>query len=232
MKIQRVLVLLFSFVWLQACTVSGPVHLYSGKPRSNSETALLRVPGPITVTMVDGKKVDVPSVNDGFYEIHLLPGVHRINFKYEKYWGDELSGMLVKSDVVGVEDQFFAGKSYELTYSVPEDEEAAFDMPSEFKAKLVEKKTGRQIASNLAAESAKLNVAPPAILSSKNTLKEKVNPVANTTPKENALVPSGINVDTAVSKNAVKRMKFWWLMANEEERKQIKKWIKSVEAVK
>ena len=78
LKTQRVLVLLFSFIWLQACMVSGPVHFYSGKPRANSETARLSVPGPITVKKIDGKKVNVPSIADGIYEINKIHCHQRI----------------------------------------------------------------------------------------------------------------------------------------------------------
>ena len=128
--------------------------------------------------------------------------------------------------------RFLAGVNYELTYSVPQDEEAAEEMATKFKAKLLDKKTGRQVASRSTAELGKFKGAPPIALRSGDELKPKVNSVAITTPNKNVTVPADINVDAAVSKDTVKRMKFWWLMANEEERKRIKEWIKSVGDIK
>ena len=104
MTAQRIFIV-FSVIWLQACSsVSGPVHFYSGQPRPDNQTARLKVPAAITVVKIDGKKVEVPSKDDGFYQVYLLPGLHRIDFKYDLSWGDNVSGMLIRSDVVGVED--------------------------------------------------------------------------------------------------------------------------------
>jgi len=211
--------------------VDGPVHFYSGQPRHNSETARLQIPGPITVKKIDGKKVDVPSIDDGFYEIYLLPGIHRIDFKYEQYWGDNISGMLMKSDVVGVETRFFAGMNYELTYPVPNSEEEADEIASQFKAKLLEKKTGRQVASRSTAELDEFRIKTPIIYSSGNATQPKVNHAPITKSIGGVTVPTNINADTAVREDTVKRMKFWWLMANEEERKRFKEWMKSAEGV-
>ncbi|MCK5385606.1 MAG: DUF2057 family protein [Gammaproteobacteria bacterium] len=231
LKTQHIL-LLFSLIWIQSCsTVSGPVHFYSGQPRHNSETARLHIPGPITVKKIDGKKVDVPSIDDGFYEIYLLPGIHRIDFKYELYWGDNISGMLMESDVVGVETRFFAGMNYELTYPVPNDEEEADEMTSQFKAKLLEKKTGRQVASRSTAELDEFRIKTPIKYSSGNATQPKVNHAPITKSIGGVMVPTDITADTAVREDTVKRMKFWWLMANEEERKRFKEWMKSAEGV-
>ena len=44
-----------------------------------------------------------------------------------------------------------------------------------------------------------------------------------------AVVPADINAENAVHEDSVKRLKFWFLMANEKERKLFKKWMKSIE---
>jgi uncharacterized protein YccT (UPF0319 family) len=232
LKIQRIFLLLFSLIWLQACNVvSGPVHFYSGQPRPNSETARLLVPGPITLTKIDGRKVKVPSVEEGFYEVYLLPGLHRIDFKYELSWGDEVSGMLVNSDVVGVETQFYAGMNYELSYPVPEEEEEAYDMADEFRAKLLEKETGRQVASRSTAELDESRITSTNDYSSGIATQPVVKPAPIAEP-DGVMAPTGISADAAVREDTVKRLKFWWLMANEKERKRFKQWMKSVEGVK
>ena len=247
MKIQYRCLLLFGLIGLQACSsVEGPVHFYSGQARSNSETARLNVPAPLTVVKIDGREVEVPSKNEGFYEIYLLPGVHRIDFKYELSWGDEVSGMLVKSDVVGVESQFFAGKLYELTYSVPTDLDEAYDMTRDFRAQLLEKYTGRQVASRTMIElnefSSKSSdvairdnstqpkdISLPTVETFGATATNNINAPAPNSKAKTVIVPKDIKADTVVREDAVKRLKFWWLIANETERNSFKKWIKLVE---
>jgi len=229
MKIQRTFLVLFVLLWLQACSsVSGPVHFYPGAPRPNNETARLRVPAPITVVKIDGRDVAVPSKDKGFYDIYLLPGVHRIDFKYELSWGDRTSAILVKSDVVGVKSRFFAGKNYELTYSVPEDQEEAYLMSRKFKAQLLEKETGRQVASRTTAELSEFKMKMP-IANSSGVAPQPKNAATLTAKSAGIMPPTDINADTAVREDAVKRLKFWWLMADEEERSSFKKWMKSVE---
>ncbi|MGD8483809.1 MAG: DUF2057 family protein [Thioalkalispiraceae bacterium] len=227
-KIQYTLLFLIALSALQACsTVSGPVHVYEGPARPASETARLRVPGPVSVKKIDGKKIKVPSIEEGFYEIVLLPGVHRIDFKYELAWGDNVSGMLVKSDVVGVETRFFAGKHYELTYAIPNGQEEAFEMALDFKAKLVEKETGRLVASRSTAELDAFRITRPVEYRAM-TDTQTVQPGA-TVAGTAGVVPADINAQTAAQEDAVKRLKFWWLMANEQERKQFREWMQSVD---
>jgi len=225
LKIERLFLLLFLLLSLQACFESGPVHVYSGE-RPRNETAQLRVPGPITVVEIDGKKINVPSQDDGFYEIFLLPGLHRIDFKYELFWGDNTGGLIVDSSVVGIETLFNAGMTYKLIYSVPEDEYDALALANNFTAKLIELKTNRHVTSRSTAE---LDVRgiKTSIVSSNS------HPVSNHrtqgTESTSNGVPPGINVDTATREDAVKRLKFWWLIADEQEQKRFNDWKKSLE---
>ena len=230
MKMLRSFFILFLLIWLQACTsVSGPVHFYPGDPRNTSEIARLSAPSTIVVTKIDGKEVEVPFVDGGFYEIHLLPGVHRINFMYEQYWGGNLDSMLIKSDVVGVESEFFSGMNYEFTYPVPRGVDEASEMSSQFKAKLLETNTGRQIESRSIAELNDLNKPGSATSNNAVTIQPGVNPVPMAASTGSVMVPAGISADASVTEDAVKRMKFWWLMADEEERESFKQWMKSAE---
>jgi uncharacterized protein YccT (UPF0319 family) len=223
--INRLFPVSVALVWLAACSTSGPVHFYSGEPRPASQTAHVIVPGPITVFAIDGKKVDVPSQEDGSYNIYLLPGVHRIDFRYELYWGSAVSGMIVQSDKVGVETRFAAGKTYEIKYPVPNDETDAHELAANFKASLIERETGRQVAARpveqLDAHGVKTALVQPS---------KPAQPVSSPEPSHTSAPPAGIDAATAAHEDAVKRLKFWWLMASPEERAQFKGWMKSVEA--
>lgn len=226
MKLRHLLIVV-SFIGCQACTPSGPVHVYSGQPRPDVETARLLVPGPITVTAVDGKKVEVPSLEDDYYEIFLLPGLHRIDFRYELYWGDATSGGLVFSDVVGVETRFNGGMSYQLTYAEPGDEEAAIGMANKFKATLVEQQTGRRVDSRTTTELNVLGVRSSLIYTMSEA--NQIESPTQTSPASDVTPPPGIDADTAAREDAVKRLKFWWLIADEKERNQFREWMKSVD---
>ena len=103
MKFRYVLLLIAATGWFQACTPSGPVHHYRGEPRPRSETALLKVPGPISVMRIDRRSIEVPSITQGYNEIYLEPGLHRIDLRSELYWGAATSGSLVWSDIVAIE---------------------------------------------------------------------------------------------------------------------------------
>lgn len=229
----RIVFLCCGLTWLAACSsVSGPVQFYAGVHRPDSETAHLHVPAALTVEKIDGKEVDVPSILAGSYNIFLLPGQHRIDFKYEFSWGSEADDMLVKSDVVSIRTMFNAGKDYELRYAVPSGKEQAWQMTRHFKATLMEKDTGRQVASILAE---KMNELPNAQAEAYNSgaIPPKPKKVVTTSDNKTGIaVPSGITADKAAHEDAVKRLKFWWLTATPQERKQFKAWMQSIEGLK
>ncbi len=231
LKLQQLILLFISLIWFQACSVSGPVHSYPGEKRPASETARLLTPGPITITKIDGKEVDVPSQDDGMYEIFLLPGLHRIEFKYDVYWGDTTSGMVITSDEVGIETPFHAAKTYKLTYPEPDDLEAAFAMAEKFKARLIEQETGRIVLSRSLAELNERGVQTSLVYSKRDVDQANHSQPNNQPLAKSAQIkpPAGIDVNTATREDAVKRLKFWWLMANEEERKLFRSWTDSLQ---
>ncbi len=232
MKRWHFILLLLALAGFTACsTVSGPVQGYPGPPRPASETAHLRIPAAITVEKIDGQEVQVPSVLKGFNDIYLLPGEHRIDFKYELYWGNNDNGMLVKSDVVGVVTTFKAGMNYDLRYPVPDGEEDAYEKARKFKATLLEKETGRQVVSQSVAELNQLRMSASRAIH-RQRLAAKVADTPSSADTSDIAVPMGITAETAAHEDAVKRLKFWWLTASPEERQQFKTWMESVQGIK
>ncbi len=198
---------------LTACAPTGPVKFYNGPEKPMSEIALVRVPGPITTLAIDGRDIRAPSKEEGFYELHLSPGRHTLSFKYELYWGSSDSGMMIKSSPTEVQANFRAGQVYELRYDKPESEDEAFTMASDFQATLVERGSGQRIAATPSDE------YPSGITNAE--------PVVPETPAPAQTQASGAlpDADQAVKENAVKRLKFWWLMADEAEREAFRKWM-------
>ncbi len=220
MSYRTLSLLLFSSVLLMACSATGPVKFYSGPALPKDQLAIVVVPAAITVLSIDGKDVKSPSKETGTYEVQLTPGHHLIAFRYELFWGPIDAGMLVKSKLIGVDARFEAGKTYELRYKVPRDYEQATNYLSEFHARLIDVNSGQQYESykirNLdAIVAAKLgNTTAPASAQMTKTV---------TTP---AVTPQ-LSADTAVNEDPVKRLKFWWLMANKQQRQEFTEWMKT-----
>ncbi|MFP4610613.1 MAG: DUF2057 family protein, partial [Thiohalophilus sp.] len=214
MNRQKLISLLLATLLLAACAPTGPVKFYSGADKPAHEIATVKVPGPITVTRIDDRDVRVPSQEEGFYELHLPPGQHTLTFKYELYWGAASDGMLVKSKPTRIQAGLSADRVYELRYDEPADEDEAFSMASDFQARLVERDSGITVAATASDEH------PSGFTN--------VDPVVRDTPTTTA--PSAASdslpdADQAVKEDAVKRLKFWWLMADEAEREAFHKWM-------
>jgi len=211
-------VILFLFLitgLLQACAPTGPVQFYEGASRPSSEIARVMVPGPITVESIDGREVEVPSQDEGFYELQLPPGKHIIAFKYRKFWGSSVSGAMLKSDLAAVDSEFEAGKVYELTYNRPGDEDEAAALAENFSATLVDRSSGQKTASFVIAN---LDAA---------LLARNDQQPATPAPVKAAPTTAMPSADQAVQEDPVKRLKFWWLMANEKQRQEFSQWMKS-----
>ncbi|TDY04136.1 DUF2057 family protein [Thiohalophilus thiocyanatoxydans] len=198
---------------LSACAPSGPVKFYSGPEKSPGEIARVKVPGPITVTAIDDSKISAPSQDEGFYELHLPPGRHTLTLKYELYWGSGSDGMLVKSSPTDIRAEFSAGRVYELRYAEPGDEDEAFSLANDFQATLVETGSGTRIAATASEE------YPSGLTNAEPVVRDA--PTATPAPADGSL-PSA---DQAANEDAVKRLKFWWLMADEKEREAFRKWM-------
>lgn len=209
MNFKNVLLVFLAGILLQACTPTGPVKFYEGAARPAGQIARVKVPGPITVLEIDGREIRSPSTDEGFYELQLPPGAHRLTFRYELYWGSSVSGMIIKSDPVEINHNFAAGKVYELVYEKPASEDEAYTLADDFKATLVETDGSTRIVSRSPDER---SVLPPP---STGAITTRTPVVANPMP----------GAQEAVNEDAVKRLKFWWLMADEAERDAFRKWI-------
>jgi len=217
MKFRVMLFLLLSTGLLQACYPTGPVRFYEGDARPASEIAKVKIPGPVTVKSIDGREVRVPSKEKGFYELQLPPGKHLVVFKYVRYWGTSETGLLIKSPLAAVDTEFRAGEVYELTYTRPKDEDEAFEFVGEFNATLVNLSSGKKTASFKVKDLDTL-LATRAMIQDSN----RPSPSAAASPM--SAMPSA---DQAVQEDPVKRLKFWWLMADEKQRKEFSEWMKS-----
>ena len=212
------IVVFLSSSLLTACA-TGPVKFYPEQSLPPEQIVRVVVPGPITVKSIDGREVDAPSQEHGFYELHLSPGHHLIAFTYEMFWGDGTSGMYLKSALTAVETTFVAGKVYTINYTEPKNQDEAWTLSNNFHAKLVEPSTKQEIASY------KFNNVN--LLAMDRVAGQKSSPAESTATTSQIKSEQIMSADVAVSEDAVKRLKYWWLMANEKERQEFTTWMKS-----
>jgi uncharacterized protein YccT (UPF0319 family) len=204
-----------------ACAPTGPIRFYPGPPQPTEKLAIVSVPGPLSVLSIDGQTIKSPSQETGSYDLQLPPGHHLIAFRYDLYWGTTETGMMVKSKPTGVDAVFEAGKTYEIRYKVPRNADEASNYLTDFAATLIDQSTGQQYSSyeirdlNKALAAKKINQG----MSASTQIANPAPVVAGSNPV--------LNADSAVKEDPVKRLKFWWLMANAQERKQFTEWMKT-----
>lgn len=204
---------------LSACSAQGPVRFNVDPALTPEQLARVVVPGPITVKSIDGQDVDSPSQEHGFYELHLSPGSHLIAFTYEKYWGDGTSGIYLKSALTAVEANFIAGKVYTLTYQIPKNQDEAWTLSNNFSARLIEPTTGLEVASYRTDDINRLQT--------QNAAGQKDSQPAQSIETAQKSKDVILDADAAVHEDPVKRLKYWWLMADEKERQTFRDWMKS-----
>jgi len=210
---------MFMALFLAACSATGPVRFYQGPPKPQDQLAIVIVPAALNVLSIDGEPVDSPSQETGTYQLELLPGHHLIAFRYELYWGTNVSGKLVKSKEVAVDAIFNAGSIYRMHFKEPQTIDEAYDFYSHFSATLTNDQSGQSFASyeieNLGAVLAAKGIAKGQSPAAQRTVVAKPGSTVTTNP-----------ADKVVNQDPVKRLKFWWLMANEQQRKQFTEWMK------
>jgi uncharacterized protein YccT (UPF0319 family) len=219
--------LLLSALVLVACAPTGPVRFYAGPPKPKDKIAIVIVPAPITVRSIDGKKIKSPSQESGSYELQLEPGHHLIAFQYYLYWEHGDTGMMVKSPDTGIDAIFEAGKTYEIRYKAPGDYNEAMNYFNSFSATLADTGNG-QTYSSYPIDKLDSIVAAKGI-NTGTTAASATNtaPTAVVTAAAAAVTMPSATADKVVNEDPVKRLKFWWLMASEQERKQFTAWMKT-----
>ena len=122
-KIQRRMALLcVTVVLITACQTRGDLLLsYNGLQKPDTEITRLRVPNAVELISVDGVKYETPFTDKGFYEVHLLPGRHDVDFVYSEIWGDATSSTPYVSDRFRFRLDADKGLSYDVVHNGPED---------------------------------------------------------------------------------------------------------------
>lgn len=232
--------LIINVVFLSACAgAAGPIRLYEGPKKPDNEIARFLVPSELEVVAIDGKALEAPYVPDGQYQVELLPGDHQIAVVYSEYWGDDTVGSLVVSDAFYFQFATAAGGTYVFKHNGPEDlVNANFDtLIGDIKIWLEQRKTGqtinaastsayggflartiRQVATGQGEGTPKAGV--PSLQTNNAQAASPTLPLPTDTGAASALIAEQI----IAQQNALDRLKFWWKMADQKQRKAFQAW--------
>lgn len=228
---------------LSACAAvsnDGPVRLYTGAKKPDSEVVRLIIPGELKVEKLDGKKVETPYVPGGNYELQLLPGDHRIRIFYEEFWGDLTSGAMEKSDIFNFNLAAAAGSTYVFKHDGPKDV-TNVDIGKSAKYIKIWVKHQDSGQTTHAASKIESGIVADMMRKAAGTAKQGEvvgqdgTPVATANVTSPATEPAqtlakGTAASTAMAEkivseqDALDRLKFWWKMADEKQRKAFQAW--------
>lgn len=122
--LRALILLLASSLLLAACASNPAVQLYPGAQRPASQVLTVRVPSPLVIYTINGKKVDGISTffSTGHKDLKLTPGRYDIIAYYKEMWDlspDEHTTLT--SDPVTFVVDGKAGETYQLGYAHPKD---------------------------------------------------------------------------------------------------------------
>lgn len=203
MQVYRRLIFSFVVVSLAGCFgSSGPVKTYDeATVKDTSKVSILYLPPAIELLEVNGMEYDTPFIETGKNEVHLLPGKHVLAVKYVKFWGDETSGSMVRSEPVIFNLDLKGKEKITMEYTRAKDQWAAQAMVKRFKPWLED------------AQGKKLKTKGSQFFSGSLTLTSSAAGSAK----------------AIASKEPLSELKFWWDKATHDEKQNFKKWLESDE---
>ncbi len=224
----RLYVVVIGVLFLSACSsTSGPVRLYEGTPKQDSNIVKLIVPAALDILEIDNKAFkDSPYIIDGQYQLDLLPGVHNFKVRYSQIWGSDALGMMVSSGVFYFTLDTSAGSVYNFKHNGPEDLlDAEFDnLVGDIEIWLEEHKDGQQkIARKIEA------VGVYTYSNLQSSFLGEGGVVSKRTAAKG--VDRQVPVADQVQQKANEQLEFWWKIADAQQRKAFQAWLVTLKEV-
>lgn len=111
------LIVLSVLCMLASCSQMQTRRMYEGRIRSNAEVVRLQVPDSIRVLSINGQATQEAFIEilGHEMELHLLPGEHAVEMRYQRTWDNEAYGIeRVKSELFTMTLSGNAGEAYEV----------------------------------------------------------------------------------------------------------------------
>lgn len=193
--------------------MDGPVRTYDGPPRAEDEVAIISAPPTLEIIRVDGRKIKLP-FTEGAYDVHLLPGKHRIRSAYRELWGDATNSLFVRSDDVIFDVEVSAGQRLRLDFPPPRDLAAAQGFADDPRIWLEDAGTGERIEPiDIVAHGGLLGMMTGG------------EPEAPAAPPASAPDSTAAAESALLEQDALERLKFWWKLAEKDERAAFEQWV-------
>ncbi len=223
LKDYKLYVVVIGVLFLAACSsTNGSVRLYEGVKQPDSDVVKLTVPAALDVLEVDGKDFeDSPGIREGQYQLDLLPGAHSFKVRYSQNWGTEALGIMVTGNSFYFTVDTPAGSVYEFKHNGPEDLLYAEygNSVDDIQIWLEEQKTGSKIEA----------VSIYAYGNAFSSLLGEDEVVVKRTAVKGAA--KQVPVAEQVQQKASEQLKFWWKIANTEQRKVFQDWLVTLKEV-
>lgn len=222
LKAYRLYIVVIGVLFLSACSsTSGPVRLYEGAVKQDSDIVKLSVPAALDILEIDNKVFEgSPHILEGQYQIELLPGVHNFKVRYSQIWGSDALGMMVGSNVFYFTLETSAGSVYNFKHNGPEDLlDAEFDnLVEDIDIWLEEYKDGQQKTAR--------KIKAVGVYTYSN-LQSSFLGEGSVVTKRTAVkgVARQVPVAEQVQQKANEQLEFWWKIADAQQRKVFQDWL-------
>lgn len=199
MQLLKSVFFVFIVAFVAGCSAAkGPIKAYDTNAAIDKESlSAIFLPPEIELLEVNGSQMETPFIETGYNEIHIPPGKHQLAVKYSAYWGDAVSGSMVKSDPVVMELNIAPKSTYYLKYKQPKDQWEALQIAGTF-LPWIEDASGKKI---------KVidNMSGGGMLTSSVRSASGQNAMPGHAPLEN--------------------LKFWWKKASYKDKKEFETWM-------
>ena len=211
-----------------ACSTvpAGPIRTFEPEDVKDPEQiSRIYLPPEIEILAFDGSPVETPYVAEGFNELQLLPGKHKIAVFYKKLWGDPASGYIVKSEAAILELKVTKQQDYYLKFEEPENMAEAEALKSNFRP-WIETAGQKRVAKTKRTVDTSFMAY---VSGSSNAAIATGGGVMNLTrPDDMSSGNATLSAEEIVARqNPVERLKFWWKLADKQDKLAFQKWVKA-----
>jgi len=208
-----------------ACsTASGPIRTFAAEDvKDPGQISRVYLPPEIEILAVDGFEVKAPYIAEGFNELQLLPGKHKIAVFYKKLWGDAASGYIVKTQAAILELEVTKQQDYFLKFPVPASLAEAEALKSNFRPWLETSGQKRVATTKRTVDTSFMAY----VSGSSNASIATGGGVMNLTRPDD--VPSStMSAEEIVARQKpIERLKFWWKLADKKDKAAFQHWLKT-----
>jgi hypothetical protein len=187
--------------------------------------ATLELPGSLDLVSVNGSavKVGLPRTNPYFYT--LAPGRYTIEVGYAEYWGSQLSGELVRSDIQKVELALTPDTVYSFQHTDPGTKQLVNQarFKNDFSVSVLNQGTGQSTTAAFSRSYGGLLGLLKGGSAPASQTESASQPVPVSQSESEAETETGQSVEVEQAE-ALEKLKYWWQLASKKQRGEFLLW--------